>query len=108
MTTTASANVNRNTFNRPDTFFGICEAIGQDFGFNPLWLRLAFVPPVFFAPQYAFIAYAVLGLVVLASRMLFPAKAAAVDAVDAPNRVVAAPALAESAESREERLPLAA
>lgn len=108
MTTTAAANVNRNTFNRPDTFLGICEAIGQDFGFNPLWLRLAFVPPVFFAPQYAFIAYAVLGLVVLASRKLFPAKAAAVDTVSAPERMVAAPSQAGPADLHEDRLPLAA
>lgn len=108
MTTAAPANVNRNTFNRPDTFFGICEAVGQDFGFNPLWLRLAFVPPVFFAPQYAFIAYAVLGLVVLASRLLFPAKADAVVAsIAAPALVAAAPA-PKCAEPADERLPLAA
>ena len=25
---------------RNDTILGVCEAIGQDFGFNPLWLRL--------------------------------------------------------------------
>src|SRR3546814_1952448 len=29
-----------NLFRRKDTFFGICEAVGRDFGFNPLWLRL--------------------------------------------------------------------
>src|SRR3546814_1112596 len=32
-----------NLFRRRDTFFGICEAVGQDFGFNPLWLRLDFI-----------------------------------------------------------------
>lgn len=91
---TTAATMNRNTFNRPDTFFGICEAIGQDFGFNPLWLRLAFVPPVFFAPQYAFIAYFALGIVVLASRLLFPAKTKAVAGpvtVSAPLAPVDAP-----------------
>jgi phage shock protein C len=106
MTATASAPVNRNTFNRPDTFFGICEAIGQDFGFNPLWIRLAFVPPVFFAPQYALVAYIALGLVVLASRLLFPAKDAAAVAASAP--VAAAPATAVHADNNDERLPLAA
>lgn len=106
MTTTAAANANRNTFNRPDTFFGICEAIGQDFGFNPLWLRLAFVPPVFFAPQYAFIAYAALGLVVLASRLLFPAKHD--DAVVAATPALVAAAPVPVAEAANNRLPLAA
>lgn len=68
---------NTNLFRRRDTFFGICEAIGQDFGFNPLWLRLAFVAPLFFFPVQTFVGYFGLGLVVLASRLLFPAKAAA-------------------------------
>ncbi|MDX2210366.1 MAG: PspC domain-containing protein [Sphingopyxis sp.] len=106
MTTTA-ANVNRNTFNRPDTFFGVCEAIGQDFGFNPLWLRLAFVPPVFFAPHYAAVAYIAMGLVVLASRLLFPAKNEAATAAATPTLVAAAPAAAP-ADISDERLPLAA
>src|SRR3546814_9481163 len=39
-----------NLFRRRDTFFGICEAVGQDFGFNPLYLRLAFIAPLFFFP----------------------------------------------------------
>lgn len=107
MTTTA-ANVNRNTFNRPDTFFGVCEAIGQDFGFNPLWLRLAFVPPVFFAPQYAFIAYFALGLVVLASRLLFPAKVASAATTAAPVLSAAAPAAETRFDNSDERLPIAA
>lgn len=65
-----------NLFQRRDTFFGICEAVGQDFGFNPLWLRLAFVAPLFFFPVQTFAGYFALGLVVLASRLLFPAKTA--------------------------------
>lgn len=71
------ANETSNLFNRRDTFFGICEAVGQDFGFNPLWLRLAFVAPLFFFPVQTFIGYFALGGVVLASRLLFPAKSAA-------------------------------
>lgn len=108
MTATAVTPVNRNTFNRPDTFFGICEAVGQDFGFNPLWLRLAFVPPVFFAPQYAFIAYFALGIVVLASRLMFPAKNAAVVTATAPVLVTSAPTDTVDAVNSDERLPLAA
>lgn len=109
MTASAATPVNHNTFNRPDTFFGVCEAIGQDFGFNPLWLRLAFVPPVFFAPQYAFAAYLALGLVVLASRLLFPAKtSAAAPAISTPARVASAPAVAPQTNDADHRLQLAA
>ncbi|MGV1683940.1 PspC domain-containing protein [Sphingopyxis sp. NJF-3] len=64
-----------NLFRRRDTFFGICEAVGQDFGFNPLWLRLAFVAPLFFFPAQTFAAYFLLGGVVLASRLIHPRKA---------------------------------
>ncbi len=63
-----------NLFRRRDTFFGICEAVGQDFGFNPLWLRLAFVAPLFFLPVQTFAAYALLGVIVLASRLIHPQK----------------------------------
>ncbi|WP_293645526.1 PspC domain-containing protein [Sphingopyxis sp. RIFCSPHIGHO2_12_FULL_65_19] len=66
-----------NLFRRRDTFFGICEAVGQDFGFNPLYLRLAFIAPLFFFPVQSFAAYFGLGIVVLASRLIFPAKATA-------------------------------
>ncbi|MGH6653258.1 MAG: PspC domain-containing protein [Sphingopyxis sp.] len=70
-------NETSNLFARRDTFFGICEAVGQDFGFNPLWLRLAFVAPLFFFPVQTFMAYFGLGAVVLASRLIFPRKTAA-------------------------------
>ena len=49
---------------RNDTILGVCEAIGRDFGFNPLWLRLAFIAPIFFAPTATIAAYLGLGLVV--------------------------------------------
>jgi phage shock protein PspC (stress-responsive transcriptional regulator) len=49
---------------RNDTILGVCEAIGRDFGFNPLWLRLAFIAPLFFAPTAAIAAYLGLGVVV--------------------------------------------
>lgn len=71
-----------NLFRRRDTFFGICEAVGQDFGFNPLWLRLAFVAPLFFFPVQTFMGYFGLGIVVLASRLIFPVPAAATSRPD--------------------------
>ena len=61
-----------NLFFRNDTIFGVCEAIGTDFGFNPNWLRLAFAAPVYWNPGLMFGAYVALGLVVLVSRYVFP------------------------------------
>ena len=82
---------------RNDTILGVCEAIGQDFGFNPLWLRLAFIAPLFFAPTAAFAAYFGLGLVVAATRYFAPNKPASEQVVDVKATVV-----------EEEKLPLAA
>jgi phage shock protein PspC (stress-responsive transcriptional regulator) len=61
-----------NTFWRHDTFFGVCEAIGQDFGFNANWLRIAFAVALLFSPKIVLMVYFGLGAVVLASRLLFP------------------------------------
>lgn len=61
-----------NPFMRDDTILGVCQAIGDDFGFNPMWLRIPLAVPVVFAPWYSVAAYAALGLAVLASRFLFP------------------------------------
>lgn len=72
-----SQDTTTNLFQRRDTMFGICEAVGQDFGFNPTWLRVAFIAPLFFFPVQTFAAYFGLGAVVLASRLIFPAKKAA-------------------------------
>ena len=62
---------------RNDTLLGVCEAIGQDFGFNPLWLRLAFIAPLFFEPMLAVGAYLLLGAIVAVSRYFFPRTEAA-------------------------------
>jgi phage shock protein PspC (stress-responsive transcriptional regulator) len=57
---------------KPDNILGICEAVGNDLGFNPTWLRIAFLPILFFAPMVMIGAYLGLGVVVLASRLIFP------------------------------------
>ena len=59
-------------FGRDDTFFGVCAALGEDFGFNPLYLRLGFAALLFYSPVAAISAYLGLGLVVLASRLIAP------------------------------------
>jgi len=65
-------------FSRHDTFFGVCEGIGQDLGFNPNYLRAVFAVSLLFAPKIVLAAYLGLGLVVLATRKLFPVKRAEV------------------------------
>jgi phage shock protein C len=57
---------------RSHTILGVCEAIGEDFGFNPMFLRIPLAASVIWNPLIAFSTYFVLGLVVLASRFLFP------------------------------------
>jgi phage shock protein PspC (stress-responsive transcriptional regulator) len=57
---------------RAHTIFGVCEAIGEDFGFNPVLLRVPLAASVLWSPVLAIGAYLGLGLVVLASRLLFP------------------------------------
>lgn len=58
---------------RPDSLFGVCESIGRDFGFNPLFLRLAFLILGLFSIPASIGAYVLLGIGVAASRWLFPA-----------------------------------
>lgn len=59
-----------NLFTRDDTFFGVCQGIGEDLGISPDLVRLAFVPFLFFAPFVAIATYFAFGLVVFAVHML--------------------------------------
>lgn len=69
---------------RSQTLLGVCEAIGEDFGFNANYLRVPLGAIVVVNVWAAVAAYAVLGLIVLASRLLFPVRTAQPDAVAAP------------------------
>jgi hypothetical protein len=51
---------------------GVCEAIGEDFGFNPTFLRVPLAGAVLYSIPLAIAAYFALGAIVLASRLLFP------------------------------------
>lgn len=55
-----------------DNLLGICNALGEDFGFNPLWIRLALGCAFVLQPIGVVVAYLALGLVVLMSRLAFP------------------------------------
>jgi phage shock protein C len=57
---------------RSHTIFGVCEGIGEDFGFNPVFLRIPLAAMVLWNPIVAVGTYFALGLVVLASRLIFP------------------------------------
>lgn len=86
--------------NRSDTLLGVCQGIGEDLGFNPLWLRLALTAMLFLYPLWALGLYAALAVVVGASRWLFPA----------PRRAAPLETTGEvqAAEEIQESLPLAA
>jgi phage shock protein PspC (stress-responsive transcriptional regulator) len=83
---------------RSHTILGVCEAIGEDFGFNPVLLRIPFAASVLWSPTWAIGAYFALGAVVLLSRLLFPKSRALNVAVEQP----------ASSEEQEHKLPLAA
>ena len=57
---------------RDDTFFGVCQALGDDFGFNPNWLRAALAVALFASPLAVLIGYCVAGAIVALSRWLAP------------------------------------
>lgn len=58
--------------NQPDFMFGVCEAIGEDLGFDPFYLRVALLGLLFFSPVAMVASYAALGGAVALSRWLFP------------------------------------
>ena len=74
---------------RSHTILGVCEAIGEDFGFNPTLLRIPFAASVLYSPMWAIVAYFAVGALVLTSRLLFP-KAKVVAAGQVPVEVPAA------------------
>jgi phage shock protein PspC (stress-responsive transcriptional regulator) len=59
-------------FARDHTFFGVCEALGEDLGFSPVLLRIAFAVGLFFSPVGALAAYAGLGMLVAFTRFVAP------------------------------------
>ena len=57
---------------RDDTLLGVCFALGEDFGFNPLYLRIVLAMVVLWSLPTAIAVYAGLGLPVALSRWLAP------------------------------------
>lgn len=63
---------------RSDTILGVCEAIGQDLGIRPLYLRLVFAGLFYFNPLMVIGSYLALGAGVALARWLYPAPTQAV------------------------------
>ena len=61
-----------NILARDDTFFGVCEALGEDFGFNAQYLRIALGVLLIWNPIAVIAGYLVAGAVVALSRWLAP------------------------------------
>ena len=88
---------------RSHTILGVCEAIGEDFGFNPVFLRIPFAATVLFNPMMSVAAYLALGLLILASRLLFPNRKP-----ETPEAVASAHPVPAANSEVEPQLPLAA
>lgn len=92
----------------PQNLFGICARVGEDFGFNPLWLRLGFAAALILNPVVVIASYFALGGVVLSSRLVFPNRQMPV--APAPERpsVPALAVIAVEDEARVAAMPIAA
>jgi phage shock protein C len=73
-----------NVFLRNDTIFGACQAIGDDFGFNPNYIRVPLAAAMLASPLGAIAFYVGLSVLVLASRLLFRSKEVPASAAAAP------------------------
>ena len=81
-----------NLLTRDDTFLGICQGLGEDLGINPLFLRLPLIPLLFFYPVQVVGGYLAAGVVVLATRLVFPHPRNAAAEAEASAPQVGAPA----------------
>jgi phage shock protein C len=93
-----------NLFTRDDTFFGVCEALGHDLGFNANLLRVTLGIAVLWNPVLVLSVYTALGVLVVVSRFAFPDCRAQAAQPDRPH----IEAFAEAEKAYEPELALAA
>ena len=86
---------------RGDTFLGVCEALGQDLGFHPNWLRIPFAALILWNPTAIVGAYLALGVVVATARWFYPAEPKAASPQGAQPSAAETPAAVDSAKSEE-------
>lgn len=63
-----------NLFLRDDTFFGVCEALGEMTRIPSNLFRLALAPLLIWNPMATFVGYVAVGLVIAAIRFIFPVR----------------------------------
>ncbi|HEX8401694.1 MAG TPA: PspC domain-containing protein [Allosphingosinicella sp.] len=97
-----------NLLTRPDTFFGVCEGLGEDLRIHANILRLALAGILFWNPFVAIGAYAAMAVLVLLSRWMFPSPRVGVDTAARSEPAASAQAAAEPAEEVVEPVLLAA
>ena len=61
-----------NVFLRHDTLFGVCQGIGEEFGFNPNFLRVPFAAGILWNPLVVVGIYLGLGVALLMARWIYP------------------------------------
>ena len=57
---------------RDDTFFGVCEGLGEDLRIHPNVLRIGLALGLFVAPVAMVVGYVAAGILVLGTRWLVP------------------------------------
>ena len=95
-----------NLFFRDDTILGVCEALGEDFRFNPIWLRVALSVALIWNPAVIIGGYLAAGAVIFFSRLISPNPRVAAPAETA--EAVAAPQAPVLADNEAEALAVAA
>lgn len=91
----------QNLFTRDDTFFGVCEALGEDLHISSNLLRLAMAPLLIWNPVATVAGYLAVGVVIAAIRFTFPNRRRT-RKVAAPAQAVAVAVVAEPAPAVEE------
>ena len=61
-----------NVFLRHDTLFGVCQGVGEEFGFNPNFLRVPFAAGILWNPMAIVGIYLGLGVALALARWIYP------------------------------------
>ena len=75
-----------NLLTRDDTLLGVCEGLGEEFGFNANYLRVVLGAALLWNAEVIVAGYLAVGVVLAVTRWLWPRRSAVVEPV-----VVAAP-----------------
>jgi phage shock protein PspC (stress-responsive transcriptional regulator) len=87
---------------RNDTILGVCQGLGEEFGFSANWLRVPIAALVMFNWVAALGIYFALGLALLVARLVYPHRLAATSSA------VPQSTAARSADNSDEELSAAA